>query len=380
MADCRRRSPTSRKESMNRFRFALVVCLCILGLAAAGWAQERPTSSAQKLIVGVKEAPPFAIKQADNTWSGLSIELWQAIAMDLQLSYTWRELDLSGLLQGVADGSLDVGVAALTITPEREKLFDFTQPFYITGLGIAVPAQPASGRFIVARRVFSRPFLEIVAFLGLLLLGVGTLIWLCEHRHNAHQFGGGVFHGLRAGVWWAAATMTTVGYGDKSPTTTAGQVVGLLWMFTSLIVVAGVIASMTAALTVAEMTPRVRGPERLAEIRVGTVPTSTSEAYLRTHRLPYHAYATVLDGLRALAAGDLDAMVYDAPLLRYLVAKEFPARVTVLPHTFERQYYGIALPTGSPWREKIDYVLLEKIRQPAWRDLLYRYLGQDDQG
>jgi len=71
---------------MNRSRFALVICLCILGLAAVGWAQERPTPSAQKLIVGVKEAPPFAIKQADNTWSGLSIELWQAIAMDLHLS------------------------------------------------------------------------------------------------------------------------------------------------------------------------------------------------------------------------------------------------------------------------------------------------------
>src|SRR5215471_13384702 len=204
MADCRRRSPTSRKESMNHSHFALVICLCILGLAAVGWAQERPTPSTQKLIVGVKEAPPFAIKQADNTWSGLSIELWQAIAMDLQLSYTWRETDLPGLLQGVADGSLDVAVAALTITPERERLLDFTQPFYITGLGIAVPAQPASGRFTVVRRILARPFLEIIAFLGLMLLGVWPLIWLCERRHIPHQFGGGVFHGLRAGVWWAA--------------------------------------------------------------------------------------------------------------------------------------------------------------------------------
>ena len=123
-----------------------------------------------------------------------------------------------------------------------------------------MPAQPSSGRFTLVRRVFSRRFLEIVAFLWLMLLGAGTLVWLCERRHNAQQFGGGVFHGLRAGVWWAAATMSTVGYGDKSPTTTVGQVVGLLWMFTSLIVAAGVIASMTAALTVAELTTRVRGP------------------------------------------------------------------------------------------------------------------------
>ena len=120
--------------------------------------------------------------------------------------------------------------------------------------------------------------------------------------------------------------------------------------------------------------------EELAESRVGTVPASTSEAYLRTHRLQYHAYDTVLDGLRALTTGKLDAMVYDAPLLRYLAAKELPGRITVLPNTLERQYYGIALPAGSPWREKINYVLLERIRQPAWRDLLYQYLGQEDRG
>ena len=71
---------------------------------------------------GGERSAAFAIKQADNTWSGLSIELWQDIATDLQLSYTWRELDLPGLLQGVADGSLDVAVAALTITPEREAV------------------------------------------------------------------------------------------------------------------------------------------------------------------------------------------------------------------------------------------------------------------
>ena len=101
----------------NQRKLQCTLTWLVLGLAVSGWAQESPTPSTQKLVVGVKEAPPFAIKQADNTWSGLSVELWQAIATDLQLSYVWRELDLAGLLQGVADGSLDVAVAALTITP-----------------------------------------------------------------------------------------------------------------------------------------------------------------------------------------------------------------------------------------------------------------------
>ncbi len=95
----------------------------------------------RKLVVGTKEAPPFALKNADGTWSGISIELWKAIADELQLEYEFREFDLKGLLEGVRNKSLDAAVAALTITTEREKSFDFTHSFYTTGFGIAVAPQ-----------------------------------------------------------------------------------------------------------------------------------------------------------------------------------------------------------------------------------------------
>src|SRR4029079_12035259 len=34
----------------------------------------------RELIIGTKEAPPFALKHADGTWTGISIELWRDIA------------------------------------------------------------------------------------------------------------------------------------------------------------------------------------------------------------------------------------------------------------------------------------------------------------
>jgi ABC-type amino acid transport substrate-binding protein len=39
------------------------------------------------------------------------------------------------------------------------------------------------------------------------------------------------------------------------------------------------------------------------------------------------------------------------------------------------QLYAFALREGSPLREAINRVLLRKIHEPAWNDLLYRYLG-----
>ncbi len=82
--------------------------------------------------------PPFAIKQADGSWKGLAVELWDATAHDLGITYQWRELGSpKEMIDRVADGSIDAAVAALSVTPERAERVDFSHPFYDSGLAIA---------------------------------------------------------------------------------------------------------------------------------------------------------------------------------------------------------------------------------------------------
>jgi len=109
---------------------------------------------------------------------------------------------------------------------------------------------------------------------------------------------------------------------------------------------------------------------------VGTVAHTTSESYLRDHRISFRSYKTPPEGLLALGDDSIEAFVYDEPILRYLVNKSFKGALRVLNATFERQDYGIAFPQGSPLRESINRVLLEKIRVSEWQDTLYKYLGQ----
>jgi polar amino acid transport system substrate-binding protein len=128
-------------------------------------AQTQEPSDARELVIGTKVAAPFAIKEEDGTWHGISIELWRRIADQMHLRYRFEETSLNGLIAGVADGSLDAAVAALTVTGPRHQLVDFTQPFYSTGLGIAVIRDASMNWWPIIINVFSVPFLLAVATL-----------------------------------------------------------------------------------------------------------------------------------------------------------------------------------------------------------------------
>jgi ABC-type amino acid transport substrate-binding protein len=86
-------------------------------------------------------------------------------------------------------------------------------------------------------------------------------------------------------------------------------------------------------------------------------------------------YATVAEGLRAVARHQVDAMVYDAPILRYIAQTQMEGTIHVLHATFDHEDYGLIIPQGSRLREPLNRALLTITREPGWQDLLRSYLG-----
>jgi polar amino acid transport system substrate-binding protein len=339
---------------------------------AAASAQATPPDT---VVVGTRVAAPFVMAE-DGGYAGLSVALWNHVADRLELPYVFEERDLEGLLTGVEDGSLYASVAALTVTAEREERVDFTHPFFTSGLGIAVPHRPA-GFVQAVLRLFSLEFLWAFGLLGGLLLFWGGLVWLFERVENAEEFGGTAAEGIGSGFWWAAVTMTTVGYGDKSPKTLGGRIVGFVWMFTAIIVISFFTAAIASSLTVTQLDSRVSGPEDLPQARVGTLEGSAAAAYLDDDGIASLSFPSIPDGLEALASGGIDAFVHDVPILRYFGQNEFRGRTRVLPGTFAEQYYAIALPAGAADRDAINLVLLEYLASEEWAELRRRHLGDD---
>lgn len=346
--------------------------LLLAGVFAAG---AGPAGAAEEpFVVGTKPAAPFVIRAEDGTWTGVSIELWEEMAAMLDIDYEIREYDIQGLMNAVASGEVDVAAAALTVTSPREARVDFTHPFYSTGLGIAARTE-GSGWLAVLRRFVSAEFLTVVLALGLVLLLSGLLVWLFERKRNPDQFGGATPRGIGSGFWWAAVTMTTVGYGDKAPATLGGRLVALVWMFASLIIISAFTAAIASALTVGSIRSEVRGPDDLDRVAVASVGGTTSGQYLEARNVRFRSHPSVEEALGALRRGEVEAVVYDAPILRYLVLREPGAGLLVLPGTFERQDYAFALPPGSPRRERMNQTLLEILDAPRWQEILRRYLG-----
>lgn len=359
---------------MSKFTILFMVMIFCLPLTAK--TGEINSEATRTVVIGTKEAPPFSMKADDGTWSGISIDLWRQIAAELNYTFQFKQYDLHKLLQALETGAVDAAVAALTVTSDREKTIDFTHSYYTTGLGIAHKAANENSLIGLLKSLLSWHFLKAVTGLVVLLFAVGFLVWLIERRKNPEQFGGGIGKGLLSGFWWSAVTMTTVGYGDKAPQTSVGRFIAVIWMFAAVITISTFTAAISSSLTVHRFESIVRGPEDLPRIRVGTISETTSAHYLENRRISYRAYENPRDGLRAISENEIDAFVYDAPLLRYLVNTEYVGRLQVLPGTFVSQNYAFGLPPDSPIRESLNRVLLKIISEPGWQDTLYRYLGQ----
>jgi polar amino acid transport system substrate-binding protein len=343
--------------------------ICLLGVGSGGRASAQSDEQDEQLVVAAYEVAPF-VERTGDVPGGFMFEVWQQIAERQGWSYdvVWIE-SLDDVAALVEAGGADVAVAPLSSTSEREARFDFSSAVVASGPVFGVHERTDNPVTLVSA-LFSRDILRLLLWSALGLLVLGHLMWWAERRVPHGDLRHGYVRGVWDGVWWAAVTVTTVGYGDSSPKTAGGRIVAVLAMLGSLFLVGAFVSEVTSALQSERASTVVSDVGDLGDRPVGVVEGSSYEAYLDERGADTVGFATQAEVFEAADEGDLDIVVADRYTLDTL-GGDYGLRSSNDP--LYDEFLAFGLRNDSPLRDDINATLSDLHRLGLVRDIVDRW-------
>lgn len=331
----------------------------------------------KNFVVGVAGTPPFVVNPQNG--SGISLEIWQALATDLGWKYTFKTfVDVPTALNALASGEIDAVVGPVSITAEREKEARFSQPYYQSSLSILSRTdEPTLWNRI--KPFFSAKFFAAAGVFILILAGVGFLLWLAEHDRNPGQFDPEIVKGIGDGMWCAIVTMSTTGYGDKAPVTFRGRVIAGCWMVISIIFATTMVAGIASTLTLTGLgTSVISTASELSGKKVAVVSGSPAEAFVKKYGAENIPIETLKQGYELLKKKEVNAVVFDRPQILYFLKEHHDNSVAVSTAEYVRQGYGFALPLKTNLIHPMDIALLQLQESGRVDRIVDEWLGEDE--
>lgn len=318
------------------------------------------------------DRPPFSYVDDGNA-AGFSIDLMRQIssAMGQEVRFTFVD-EFSQLLDGVANGDADGAVANISITSEREALLDFSRPIFDSGLKILVSG--ASTGASIWDVVFRWELLALIlAGFGMLFV-LGMLMWVLERKHQDY-FKDNAREAMFPSFWWALNLVINGGFEVNVPRSILGRLLAVVMVVSSLFVVSLFVASITASLTVEAISGSIQSLDDLRGRRVGTTQGSTASLFLNERDVSHTGYGTFTDLMDAFEAEELDAVVFDGPILEYYLIQSPGLEAYLLDRLFRSEDYGIAFAQGSDLREPINRALLRLTEAGEYQALRQEWFG-----
>lgn len=348
--------------------------------------------------VAVRDAPPFTwYDEATGRWKGLSIDLWHAVTREIQIA---RDLDeppirteFVELELALTDAALarppspdvevvDLIISPLTITADREGLFDFTHQYFPSGLAFAVPHTSVISferALIRLGEALLNP--QVGLAIGLLVIfsaGFALLAYRASRTFRERELADAPAP-ERAVIFTVLGALKATGVDNDVFRFRSFVMLALSLALLGFGTVfsASVTGVITASLTLSAMDEAPLDLQDIADMRVGVLRGSTHETYLRSQLRDIEP--VLIDegqdaGLRLLLGGEIDVFLGDAAQLRYLVReKPFRGHLEIQERNMTFEPYGWALPAGSPYLEPLNTRLIGFLRSPDWPRMVDAY-------
>ncbi|MFP4168618.1 MAG: glutamine ABC transporter substrate-binding protein GlnH [Desulfonatronovibrionaceae bacterium] len=243
---------------MKRILSLFVMCVFMV-TAGSAFAGEKITVAHDTNFM------PFEFKK-DGEYVGFDIDLWKAIAEESGIDYKLQAMDFNGIIPALQSDNVDVGIAGITVTSEREEAVDFSYPYYQSGLRILV-------------------------------------------REDEED---------------------------------------------------------------------IKELDDLAGKKVATKLATSSVDFLKKEMpdLDPKLFPNIDGAFMELRSGGVDAVLFDAPVVQHYANTSGDGAVRTVGPVYEGQYYGIAFPTGSELRDKVDVALLKLIEDGTYAELYEKWFGE----
>ncbi|KAM9476090.1 glutamate receptor ionotropic, delta-2 isoform 1-T1 [Clarias gariepinus] len=351
---------------------------------------EEPFVMVSENVLGKpKKYQGFAIDVLDalSNYLGFKYEIY--LAPDHKYGSQQADGSWNGLIGELVFKRADVGISALTITPERESVVDFTTRYMDYSVGVLLKKAERTVDMFACLAPFDLSLWACIA--GTVLL-VGTLVYLLNWLNPPRLPMGSVSSTtLYNSMWFVYGSFVQQG-GEVPYTTLATRLMMGVWWLFALIVISSYTANLAAFLTISRIENSIQSLQDLSkqtELPYGTVLDSAVYDQLRSkgmnpfERDPMYSQMWRMinqsggadnnvedskEGIRKVKYGRF-AFVWDAAVLEYVAINDEDCSFYTVSNNAPDRGYGIAMQHGSPYRDIFSQRILE-LQQNGDMDIL----------
>ncbi|HQS84319.1 MAG: hypothetical protein B7Y25_02890 [Alphaproteobacteria bacterium 16-39-46] len=334
-----------------------------------------PDEIRQKVLtVAIYEEVPFVFRsEVTNLFTGISIDVWEAIAREDGLSFKYMLVTKEEGMKGISEGKFDVLLGAIPdFVQDDSARFDYTLPFYSAGLGVAVSKE--SFFKIILGYFVSWDFLKVVIGFTLFIVLQTLTLWFFEHKVNPH-YKDSFWKGIGNGLWWSAGIAVLNEAGDVSTKSLWGRCIAVFWMLLALVMVNIFTASIVSELTIGKLSTNIQSVEDLRKLNVLCLNQISSKEFLRSHFIKYKSVNSLEEGFDVLQKTPGNALIYSEPMLKYILNTKSLPGIQFIHAGIVSQYYSIKVPRESTLLYSLNQAILKLLNGQEIKYILSKYFG-----